>query len=450
MCRPLAPGRSGLHTLWPMDDAAPSPRPLRNLGLLGTALLPLNGMIGAGIFALPALLYVAVGPFAPWMMALGGVLFLPLIVVFAALARQFDHSGGPALYGATAFGPFVGFQAGWTRYAATVSSIAANAHVVVTYAATLWPVLDGPVARPLTVALFQLFFVIVNLTGMNRAIGALGSMTIIKLAPLAALIGAGFAHGSSSGLGLVLPQFSDTEQVVLLTYYAFMGFENATMPAGEMKRPRRDIPLALIGTLALTTLLYMLVIWSYIAIVPDPAAGGEMALSLAAKEAFGQVGAVAIVVAAAFSVGGNTLNSMVNIPRMTYGMAEMKMLPGWFQHVSPRFLTPDFSIVFLGVASILLSLTGGFVLLATAGTLSRLATYLICSAAVPALRIRGGRAGGADISVFELAMTAVAFVSSIWIATHADTRAWLTLAAIVVVGTGLYLIARLAPKAEAA
>lgn len=423
-------------------------RPPRRLGLFGTALLPLNGMVGAGIFALPAVLYVAVGPFAPWMMLVGGVLFLPLIVVFAALARQFDNSGGPALYGNAAFGPFLGFQAGWTRYAASVGSIAANAHVTVTYAATLWPALDGPIARPLAVGLFQLFFVLVNLAGMNRAVGTLGLITVIKLAPLAALIGAGFAQGSIDGLGLALPEFGAAEQVLLLTFYAFMGFEGATMSAGEMKRPRRDIPLALTGMLALTTLLYMLVIWAYIAIVPSPEEGGEMALAYAADEAFGRIGTVAIVIAAAFSVGGNVLNSMIAASRLSYGMAEMRLLPGWFRHVSPRFLTPDVSILFLGAASILFSMTGGFRELAVASTLSRLVTYLICAVAVPVLRLRGGPASGADISGFELVMATLAAAASVWIATHADARAWLTLGIILAIGAVLYVIARRAPKAE--
>jgi amino acid transporter len=417
-------------------------RPPRSVGLLGTSLLPLNGMIGAGIFALPAVLYAAVGPFAPWMMVLGGILFLPLIIVFATLARQFDHSGGPALYGDAAFGPFFGFQAGWTRFASSVTTIAANSHVVVSYAATLSPALGDPVAHGAAVIAFQIFFMVVNLIGINRAVGTLGVVTLIKLAPLAALIGAGFAHGAS-GPGLVLPKFTDAETVVLLTFYAFMGFENVTMPAGELKRPRRDIPLAMIGMLALVTLIYVLIIWAYIAIVSNPGAGGDMALSLAADEAFGRVGAVAIVIAAAFSVGGNTLNDLVNTPRMTYGMAELRMLPRWFRHVSPRFLTPDFSILFVGTASILFSLTGGFVLLATAGTLSRLVTYLICSAAVPVLRSRG-----ADIGRFELVMAALAFAASVWIATHADARAWLTLAGILVVGGVLYILARRAPQAD--
>lgn len=430
-----------------MTAAASLPKPLRTVGLLGTALLPLNGMIGAGIFALPATLYLAVGAFAPWMLLLGGLLFLPLIVVFAALARQFDHSGGPALYGNAAFGPFLGFQAGWTRYASAVATIAANSHVVVTYAATLWPELDGPLVRPLAVALFQAFFVVVNLVGMNRSIGTLGLVTLLKLAPLAALVGAGFAQGSAD-LGLVVPEFTDAEAVVLLTFYAFTGFEGAVNSAGELKRPRRDLPLALMITLALTTAIYMAVIWAYVAIVPDPGAGGEMALAVAADAAFGPLGAVAIVLAAAFSVGGNTLQSMINTARLAFGMAELHMLPGLFARVSPRFLTPYASILFLGACSIGFSLTGGFVILATASTLSRLMTYLICSAAVPVLRRRGGTASGADISLFEQAMAVLAFAISAWVATQADARAWLTIAGIIALGSVFYLIARRRPAPE--
>ena len=97
--------------------------PPRTVGFWGTALFPVNGMIGAGIFALPAVLVAAVSDFAPWLMLLGGILFLPLILVFARLSARFDHSGGPVLYGTAAFGRFVGFQAGWARLASSIVTL---------------------------------------------------------------------------------------------------------------------------------------------------------------------------------------------------------------------------------------------------------------------------------------------------------------------------------------
>jgi hypothetical protein len=60
------------------------------MGFWGTALLPANGMIGSGIFALPAIMFAAVGNFAPWTMLLGALLILPLVYVFAALSTRFE------------------------------------------------------------------------------------------------------------------------------------------------------------------------------------------------------------------------------------------------------------------------------------------------------------------------------------------------------------------------
>lgn len=95
-----------------MENQAELPR---TVGFWGAALLPVNGMIGAAIFALPALLVTGVGSFAPWMMLVGALLVLPIALVFAALAGRFDAHGGPVLYATQAFGPFLGFQAGWSR-----------------------------------------------------------------------------------------------------------------------------------------------------------------------------------------------------------------------------------------------------------------------------------------------------------------------------------------------
>lgn len=428
-----------------MDQAI---KPPRTVGLFGTALLPLNGMVGAGIFALPAILYAAVGNFAPWMILLGGILFFPLIFVFASLGRRFDHSGGPMLYGEAAFGPFVGFQAGWMRYASALAAMAANAHVVISYLAALWPVLEGPVARPLAVALFILAFTLINLFGMTKAMGVLGSMTLVKLLPLAGFIVAAIAMGSPA-IGFALPEFTAFETVVLLTFYAFIGFENVSMPAGEMRSPKRDIPIALIGILAFVTLFYMLIIWAYIAI--DPAQSSDtMPLAVAAEAVIGQVGAVAIVVAAAFSIGANTLGGFVALPRMTFGMAEEGMLPPIFMRVSKRFLTPDFSILFLGGVAMLVGLTGSFVFLAVAGTLSRLVTYLICIAALPVIHWREAKASGDRPFSLETPMAGLAMISCLWVANQADSRAFLTLAAILVVGSLLYVLGRMSAKRAAA
>jgi len=407
----------------------------RTVGFWGTALFPVNGMIGAGIFALPAIMVGAVGNFAPWMMLFGALLILPLALVFSILATRFDSHGGPVLYTHAAFGPFVGFQAGWTRYASGVVAVAANTQVTVAYLAVLFPVLDDPVLRASAVVGFILFTTIVNLVGMRTSMGTLGLMTIVKLAPLLVLVGIGLATRDAA-VGLSLPDFSAFESVVLLTFYAYMAFENGTFAAGELRDPKRNIPLALMTTLAAVALFYMLVTWAYLAIAPA-VIGNESALAAAAGELMGQVGVIAVSLAAAFSIGANTLSGGIVTPRMTYGMAEQGTLPRAFAHVSRRFQTPDISILFYGGAAILFSLWAGFAVLAVASTLSRLVMYFLTALALPVLEQRDTE----KAPFWHLPVALLAAASSLWVASHASAEAFRMLGLILLVGTMLYFIA---------
>lgn len=409
----------------------------RTVGFWGAALLPVNGMIGAGIFALPALLVAEVGSFAPWMMLVGALMVLPLTLVFAALAGRFEGHGGPVLYATAAFGAFPGFQAGWARYASAVASVAANSHVAIAYLAVLFPVLADPLAKTLAAAALILAITVVNLVGMRASVGVLGVMTAGKLVPLAGLVIIGLATRDPA-IGFALPDFSALESVVLLTFYAYTSFENATFAAGETKDPRRTIPRALMVTLLAVTVFYMLVIWAYLAIGTGADGAGENALAAAAEVLVGPAGAIALAVAAVFSIAGNTLGGGIVIPRMTFGMAESGLLPGIFAHISRRFMTPDVSILFFGMAAISLSLSAGFATLAVASTLSRLITYLLTALALPVLDRRETRLAPA----WHLPVAGLAVITTLWVASQASAEAYRILGVLLAVGCGLYVLAR--------
>ncbi len=399
-------------------------------------------MIGAGIFALPAVLAASIGSFAPWLMLAGGLAFLPLALCYAWLARRFENSGGPVLYGEAAFGRFVGFQAGWARYASAIVTAAANTSVMVAYMAALWPLLGNPVVEAGAIATILAIITLVNLVGMNRAVGALGVMTVIKVVPLAALVISALFAGDPA-IGFAVPEFSAIETVVLLTFYAFMGFEAVVEPAGEMRRPRRDIPLAIITMVAAVTALYMAVIWAYLAIAPA-VENEENALAGAALEAMGDIGAVAIVIAAAFSIAANNFNGATTQPRILYGMAQRGMLPRWFGGVSKRYGTPANAILFTGGASIAFGMWEGFAVLAVAGTLIRLVTYGICAAALPVLEYRENA-----LNPIHLACAVAAVGISVFVALQVDEQAVLVLAGLLGLGTLFYFVAgRRAPQTE--
>ena len=408
--------------------------PPRTVGFWGTALFPVNGMIGAGIFALPAVLAAGVGSFAPWLMLAGGLGFLPLALCYAWLAGRFENSGGPVLYGEAAFGRFVGFQAGWAGYASAIVTAAANTSVMVAYLAAIWPWLQDPVAEAGAIATILAIVTLVNLVGMSRAVGALGIMTIIKVVPLVLLAVSALFAGNPA-ISFAVPEFSAVEQVVLLTFYAFMGFEAVVEPAGEMKKPRRDIPLAIVTMVGAVTLLYMAVIWAYLAI--DPVVVREdNALAGAAQQTMGDIGATMIVIAAAVSIAANNFNGSTTQPRILYGMAQRGMLPAWFAGISKRFGTPANAILFTGAASIAFGMWEGFAVLAIAGTLIRLVTYCICAAALPTLEWREGA-----LKPLHALCAALAIAVSIFVALQVSGTAVLVLASMIGLGALLYLVA---------
>lgn len=411
-----------------MEPEPQQPATRRDVGIWGAAFLALNGMIGAAIFGLPGKLDAAVGSFAPWLLLIAGLGVMLIALCYADLASRFDASGGPQLYAGTAFGPLIGFQAGWMIYASRAAAMAANATVLTAYAGAIWKPLDGPATIIVTIAAITA----INIVGVKRAVNTLGALTMLKFTPL--LLIAGLALVLAPIPAPVLPELSAVEGVALVALYAFVGFEAATFPAGETRDPQRAIPRALLLTVAVVTLLYVLVQLAY------SASGlGESAAPLAdlAQQAIGPAGTLLLGLTAIVSVLANQLSAVTSVSRLTSSLADQGQLPSWFGHISPRFATPANSIVAFGAIGLLLALTGSFVTLAVISSLSRLFTYLACVAAIPRLdamarRIRWGRGILLPLAAGSLCL---------WAAAQSNLVEWKAFAAFLLGGTLLYLLA---------
>lgn len=412
-----------------MEEGEGKPATRRDVGVWGAAVLALNGMIGAAIFGLPGKLDAAVGSFAPWLLLIAGIGIMPVALCYADLASRFDKSGGPQLYASAAFGPFVGFQAGWMLYAARAAALAANANVLAAYAGALWPPLNGPLTIIVTVGAITL----VNIVGIRHAVDTLGGMTMLKLAPLLLIGALGLLLAPIPSL--VLPDFSAVEGVALAALYAFVGFEAATIPAGETRKPRRAIPRALLLTVAGVTLLYVVVQLAYSA---SGIGQSDAPLAELAAQSLGPAGAVLLGITAIVSVLANQLSAVTSISRITSSFADQGLLPRWFGHISPRFATPSNSILAVGGIGLLLALTGTFVTLAVISTVARLFTYLACIAAVPRLDMLAGKLRWGRGILLPLA----AGILCLWAASHSKSDEWQAFAAFLIVGTALYLLAR--------
>ena len=424
-----------------MADPQPSPdEPLRrDIGFFGSAFLCFNGAVGAGIFALPATLAADFGDFSPWLFPLFGLLVLAVALPFARLASLHPQSGGPIAYSA-AFGPLVSFQIGWVYYIARVTALAANSNVFATYAGTLWAPLGSGIGRAATIAALCGLLTWVNIVGVRRAIRLLDAVTLLKVVPVVGFAVAGLAlfAGEVPAPG-PLPALSGVEAAALLVLYAFVGFENSLIPAGETADARRTIPRALIATVLAIAGLYFLVQLAYVTVRP---AAGEAPLLALGEALPGPAGGLALTFAALFSIAGNATGSMTSTPRVTYALARDGLLPAWFGRVSARFATPANSILFMGGAGAVLAVSGSFVWLAVVSTLARLVVYSACIAALPAAeRKAAGR------PALALLGAAIGLLVCLWAALQSDWPAWRMLLALVAVGSILYLFARRSRRA---
>jgi amino acid transporter len=414
----------------------------RDISQLGFAAIALNGVIGAGIFALPQVAAAKAGDFSPWMFLICAVLIMTVVLSMSRAASFFDDTGGPIQYAGKAFGPFAGFQTGWLTYVGRLAAIAANTNLMVTYAGWFWAPLEAGLAHNLAVTFLFVFLTGINIVGVRNSMAAVYFFSIIKLAPLFLLVILGLSHVNPELLvSAGIPEINSFGDTILVLLYAFVGFESAAVLAGEARNPQRDIPKALTFTVLVITIFYFLIQWISVSALPD-LAGSKTPLADVALVVMGSTGATVLTLAAIFSIGGNSTASMLSAPRMTFAMAHMGTLPAWFGKVSPRFRTPANSIFFYGVVALALALSGSFVWLAVVATLARLLGYILSVAALPVLEKTMEPSehefrlyGGWFIPVLALLLC-------IWLCTFASLTQWTTTGGFFVLGSILYFLSR--------
>ncbi|WP_439106437.1 APC family permease [Congregibacter sp.] len=422
----------------------PENRLRRDIGSFGAAFLVLNGLIGAGIFALPGKVAVNAGLLSPWLFLVVGALFLSVVLVFAELASYYEETGGPVLYATEAFGPLAGFGTGWLLFLSRTTAFAANATVMASYLGSLFDVLAGELPRMVIIATVIIGLTWANVLGVRDGVRAMGVFTLLKAAPLVILVLLGFQHVSGSTL---LPSASllveDLGSTTLLMIYAFVGFETVGVTAGETSQPRRTLPKVLVATVLTIGILYFLIVLVFVSVI-EPADYANATLVDVGRSLAGTTGAFVITFAAVFSIGGNLAGSMLAAPRLGYSLAENRQLPVWFAHVHPRYATPDRCIMVMGVLALGLALSGSFVKLAVASSVARLLSYIICIASLPSIRRNASES--VRQSAYRLKggylIPCMGLVICFWLLMQSKAESWLAVSILLVIGFVFYAFER--------
>ncbi|HZR31373.1 MAG TPA: APC family permease [Terriglobales bacterium] len=381
---------------------------VRSIGRWSLAALMVNSIIGSGIFGLPSIIARQLGPAAPLAWLLAAVFSGIIMGCFAEVASRFTEAGGPYLYSRVTFGRFVGILMGWLAWLVRIAAAAASANLFVVYLKEFWGVAGNFLPRLLILSLLIGLLAAINVRGVRAGTQLSNVVTVAKLTPLAVFIVVGGAYLITRHQHMVVGWVHTSTQswldAMLLMVFGYGGFEGALMPLGEAKDPRRDAPFALFTALITCTAVYTTIQIVVMGVLPN-AALTDRPLATAARVFMGPAGAVLLTLGTLLSGYGYLASMMLNVPRLTYALAERDDFPTIFRAVHHRFRTPYISIMVFAALIWLLALWGNFEWNATLSAIARLFYFAVVCAALPVLRRREARiAGKADFgaAVFRL------------------------------------------------
>jgi APA family basic amino acid/polyamine antiporter len=365
-----------------------APRFVRAVGLAGLIAIAVNGVVGSGIFVLPAAVAALTGAASPAAYLLAACLMGLVVLCFAEAGCLFEETGGPYVYARAAYGPFAGFLVGWMFFLSRMAACAAISNAFAAYLGYFWPAAARGSGRVATLTISIAALAAVNVVGVASGSRAVNVLTVAKMLPLLLFVSVGlFAADPGRYRFLALPPLSSLQQASLLLVFAFGGFENASVVTEEVKDPRRHLPVALLTAIGVTAVLYILIQIVAQGTLPDLATD-RTPLASAAARFLGPVGAGVITLGAVFSTLGNESGLVLVGPRILYAFARAGQLPAALARIHPNYRTPHVAILVFVAMAWAAAVSGSFAALAAVSATARLVFSAATCLAIPILRRR--------------------------------------------------------------
>ena len=382
---------------------------VRQLGLFDSTMIMVGIVVASGIFVTTGIMAKTIPSAGLILLAwlVGGLLTLAGALTYAELGAAMPEAGGQYVYLYKAYGPLSGFLYGWVMFLVYNSGgVAAVAAAFAEYFGYLFPAFaadkglwSSPVFSlsigKLVGILLVLILSLLNYLGLVLGKTIQNIFSTIKIGTLLGLIVLGFALGKGTpvdfslnptgmSLGSLIVGFG---VALIAVSWAFDGWNNINWVAGEIKNPKRNLPLALIlGSLGITV-LYLLINYLYLYALPMSELTGVIRVAEKATSALfgastGLIICAAVVVSTFSSVNGSILAG----PRVYYAMAKDNLFFQNVSRISPRFRTPGFAILVQAVWICILVLSGTFEQLLTFAMFVAILFWIGAAASVFTLR----------------------------------------------------------------
>lgn len=352
---------------------------------LTTTTLTLQGVgviVGAGIYVLVGRIAAIAGD-GVWLAFLGAALVaLPTGLSYAELASRYPTSAGEAVFVERAFGrPWLSFLVGFLILASGVASTAAVSHGFATYFGDLLAI-DSRL-HPVTIVGLLAALTWLNHRGIRDATWVNGVCTIASLAGLMTIVVVGLPCWGSAELFTVAPAGTTAPGSLVgllpgaaLAFYAFIGFEDICNVAEEVRAPQRTIPRAILLSLAISTVVYVLVGITVVSAVPAAElAASDVPLMLVMQRLVPSWSPSWLGVIALFAVVNTALFNLIMCSRVLYGMGQQGFISPRFAGVHGRRKTPTLGVLTAFVLTLGFALTGMLHVLAEATNTVILAAF---------------------------------------------------------------------------
>jgi amino acid transporter len=417
----------------------------RSIGSFALAASIVNITIGAGIFRLPADMAATLGATAPVAYLLCAIAMGLIVICIAEAGSRVSLTGGPYAYVEVAFGPFVGFLAGFLLWMLMTFVMAAVATVLVTNLGALLPVLASREASAAVLVTIYAVFAAVNILGVERGARLNSALTIAKILPLLLLIGAGSFAIAPDNLSIdEPPDLRTLARSSILLIFAFAGIEAALVPSGEVKDAARTVPRAIFMAMAVTTVLYASLQFVAQGVLGPALATSKAApLAEAAGVALGGWARTLLLVGAVISMLGHAGAMILATPRTLFAFARDGFLPSALVRLHPVHRSPVAAILLQCAIVLVLAITSTFERLAILANISTLVLYGTCCLATWQLRRRDVRAVGTPFKVPAPAVVIVLACLMIgWMLTSVTAAEWIAFAIGLVVASAIFAFRR--------
>lgn len=404
----------------------------RSLSLWQITLMSVGIILGAGI-------YVLIGEAAGLS---GNTLWASFIIAalvatftglsYAELSSRFPSAAAEYTYVEESFGYRLAWVTGWLIIAGSVIGSATVALGFSRYFAALFSTPVIPVAfitlAVIGVVLFAGVQETASLTILFTVIEAVG-LLIIMVIGLPAVGSVDYLEMANGLKGVI--------EAGVLIFFGYIGFEGITRLASETKNPEKTIPKAILVSIAVTTVFYILVGLAAVSVVPwHELATAEAPLALVAEKVFGSNSFLILSVIALFSTFNTALVMLLSGSRLVYGIAKEKGLPTIFTKVSAKTQTPWIAIIGVVLASMLFLLLGDVKTIANLTNFTIFAVFIVVNAVVIYVRYKKPVATGfkSPVSIGKLPVFPVlGLVSALFMMVNVD---W----SVLLMGLGLIVL----------